>query len=261
MTTTAATTTATAATQIRFFRVSQHQFRLHRIHPCDQKRKIRKKKVVLPSRSTKKKPTPPSFRFRSSSSFPQLWLQSIKLDSNKQYVSRLLRGYRRLKKLFKVRDPSLSVRYPRIPRIALFDLFPSASLFPPRERGIEEITARQIFARVSHTHTHTVGCSRARGGARSSVFFGAAEPRGACDGEGRESAYQRIGACAPIDSRARRLARETVRREAPRRVERESPSCRERRDTSTWLDSDSCSDKSVGQNREGAIREDDAAGS
>lgn len=158
----------------------------------------------------KKKPTPPSFRFRSSSSFPQLWLQSIKLDSNKQYVSRLLRGYRRLKKLFKVRDPSLSVR---IPRIALFDLFPSASLFPPCERGIEEIIARQIFARVSHTHTHTVGCSRARGGARSSVFFGAAEPRGACDGEGRESAYQRIGACAPIDSRARRrsLARPSAR--------------------------------------------------
>lgn len=146
MTTTAATTTATAATQIRFFRVSQHQFRLHRIHPCDQKRKIRKKKSCSSIPLYKKKPTPPSFRFRSSSSFPQLWLQSIKLDSNKQYVSRLLRGYRRLKKLFKVRDPSLSVR----PAYR-----PFRSLSSPRAGDRRDHRATDFRARVTHTHTHS----------------------------------------------------------------------------------------------------------
>lgn len=63
-------------------------------------------------------PPPRHFGFGPSSSFPQLWLQSIKLDSNKQYVSRLLRGYRRLKKLFKVRDPSPSGTSANLSRIA-----------------------------------------------------------------------------------------------------------------------------------------------
>lgn len=120
-------------------------------------------------------------------------------------MSRLLRGYRRLKKLFKVRDPSLSVR--------------------PAYRPFRSLSSPRAGDRRDHRATDF----RARGGARSSVFFGAAEPRGACDGEGRESAYQRIGACAPIDSRARRLARETVRRaeEASRERERVRPVGRE----------------------------------
>lgn len=97
----AATTTATA-TQIRFSTITLHPSYIAFI-PATKPKKIRKKKLFFhPALQNSR-----HFGFGPSSSFPQLWLQSIKLDSNKQYVSRLLRGYRRLKKLFKVRDPSL----------------------------------------------------------------------------------------------------------------------------------------------------------
>lgn len=71
---------------------------------------------------------PRNFGFGPSSSFPQLWLQSIKLDSNKQYVSRLLRGYRRLKKLFKrVANQALTVS----PQPAVTVEGPVSKMSPP----------------------------------------------------------------------------------------------------------------------------------
>lgn len=88
------------------FRLSHYPSDIASI-PATKKKKDTEKSCS-PHPALQNLPLPRHFGFGPSSSFPQLWLQSIKLDSNKQYVSRLLRGYRRLKKLFKVRDPSPS---------------------------------------------------------------------------------------------------------------------------------------------------------
>jgi len=96
-----ATTTATPRHRSAFRVITPSVY--NRIHlrkiKKKKKRNKAKTKVVLPSRSTKPSPV-------ISVSVLHLRSRNCGFNQSKQYVSRILRGYRRLKKLFKVRDPS-----------------------------------------------------------------------------------------------------------------------------------------------------------